>query len=89
MKIASLAHVVVAVALVAGGCARQPVAPASLKDTLPVKPAKDGLADWCGDRHVDHQEGKAPGGAATLEKKGEDDRTCAEVYRSLGYTRAK
>jgi hypothetical protein len=35
---------------------------------------------WCEQRHIDHQAGKAPGGATDLAKKLEDDRICAAVY---------
>ena len=94
MRIASVARVVVAVALIAGGCTRKPPAThTSLKDTAAVapaeEPAKDAVAEWCGERHADHQAGKAPGGATTLEKKEADDRTCAERYRYPGYIRPK
>ena len=99
MRIAGVARLVVAVALVAGGCARQPVARTSIKDA-PVRaparetakepsrePAADARADWCGERHVDHNAGKTPGGATTLEKKQTDDRTCGARYRYPGYIR--
>jgi hypothetical protein len=39
----------------------------------------------CGDRHVDHQAGRSPGGATTLEEKEADDRVCGEEYRYPGY----
>ena len=35
---------------------------------------------WCEQRHIDHQAGRAPGGATDLTKKLEDDRICAAVY---------
>lgn len=93
MRIASVARVVVAVALIAGGCTRKPPAThTSLKDTAVApaeEPAEDAVAEWCGERHADHQAGKAPGGAATLEKKQADDRTCGERYRYPGYVRPK
>jgi hypothetical protein len=39
----------------------------------------------CGDRHLDHQAGRSPGGATTLEEKEADDRVCGEEYRYPGY----
>jgi hypothetical protein len=39
----------------------------------------------CGERHLDHQAGRSPGGATTLEEKEADDRVCGEEYRYPGY----
>ena|SRR5262245_2502954 len=39
----------------------------------------------CGDRHLDHQAGRSPGAATTLEEKEADDRVCGEEYRYPGY----
>ncbi len=46
----------------------------------PVKSKEDPRWQWCEQRHIDHQAGKAPGGATDLAKKLEDDRICAAVY---------
>jgi len=51
------------------------------KETDPVTSRKDPRWQWCEQRHVDHQAGKAPGGATDLAKKLEDDRICAAVYQ--------
>jgi hypothetical protein len=67
-------------------------APTSAAAASPTAPASGGAADaavtskedprwqWCEQRHLDHQAGKAPGGAEDLEQKLKDDRTCAAVY---------
>ena len=46
----------------------------------PVTSRQDPRWQWCEQRHVDHQAGRAPGGATDLAKKLEDDRICAAVY---------
>ncbi len=50
------------------------------KQTAPVTSKEDPRWQWCEQRHIDHQAGKAPGGATELSKKLEDDRVCAAVY---------
>jgi len=45
-----------------------------------VTSKEDPRWQWCEQRHLDHQAGKAPAGAQDLEQKQEDDRTCAAVY---------
>jgi len=50
------------------------------KNAGPVTSKADPRWQWCEQRHIDHQAGKAPGGATDLAKKLEDDRTCATVY---------
>ena len=47
----------------------------------PVTSREDPRWQWCEQRHIDHQAGKAPGGATDLAKKLEDDRICAAVYQ--------
>jgi hypothetical protein len=49
--------------------------------TDPVNSKEDPRWQWCEQRHIDHQAGKAPGGATDLNKKLEDDRLCAAVYQ--------
>lgn len=51
------------------------------KDVAPVTSKQDPRWQWCEQRHIDHQAGKAPGGATELSKKLEDDRICAAVYQ--------
>jgi len=90
MRIASLAPVVVAVALVAGGCARQPVPHSSLKDApapkvTPAEAPDKNLRDWCASRHLDRQQGKPPGGAESPEQVEEGNRVCGALYRYPGY----
>ena len=51
------------------------------KDADPVTSKDDPRWQWCEQRHIDHQAGKAPGGATDLAKKLEDDRICAAVYQ--------
>lgn len=46
----------------------------------PVTTRQDPRWRWCEQRHIDHQAGRAPGGATDLAKKLEDDRICAAVY---------
>ena len=46
----------------------------------PVTSREDPRWQWCEQRHIDHQAGRAPGGATDLTKKLEDDRICAAVY---------
>ncbi|MDH4982347.1 hypothetical protein [Hyphomicrobium sp. D-2] len=46
----------------------------------PVTSRDDPRWRWCEQRHIDHQAGRAPGGATDLAKKLEDDRICAAVY---------
>ncbi len=48
--------------------------------TNPVTSREDPRWQWCEQRHIDHQAGRAPGGATDLSKKLEDDRVCAAVY---------
>lgn len=48
----------------------------------PVTSKQDPRWQWCEQRHIDHQAGKAPGGATDLAKKLDDDRLCAAVYSS-------
>ena len=50
-------------------------------DGNPVTSKEDPRWQWCEQRHIDHQAGKAPGGATDLAKKLEDDRICAAVYQ--------
>jgi hypothetical protein len=50
------------------------------KEEGPVTSKEDPRWRWCEQRHLDHQAGKAPGGATDLAKKLEDDRVCAAVY---------
>ena len=50
------------------------------KAAAPVTSRDDPRWQWCEQRHIDHQAGKAPGGATDLAKKLEDDRICAAVY---------
>ncbi len=50
------------------------------KAVAPVTSKEDSRWQWCEQRHIDHQAGKAPGGATDLKKKLEDDRICAAVY---------
>jgi hypothetical protein len=52
---------------------------ASPKETSPKETSN------CGERHLDHQAGRSPGGATTLEEKEADDRVCGEEYRYPGY----
>jgi hypothetical protein len=78
-------------ALALGGCAvTSPdgkVATGSLRtrsDTAAAAPAKskdETLKAFCAQRHVDYQDGKAPGGATSLEKKKADDRLCEAIGR--------
>jgi hypothetical protein len=44
-----------------------------------VETAVDDASDkrkWCGQRFIDYQDGKRPGGARTIEQKQADDRAC-------------
>lgn len=50
------------------------------KQAAPVTSKQDPRWQWCEQRHIDHQAGKAPGGAPDLASKLEDDRICAAVY---------
>ena len=50
-------------------------------DGNPVTSKEDPRWQWCEQRHIDHQAGRAPGGATDLAKKLEDDRICAAVYQ--------
>lgn len=43
--------------------------------------AGDTLRSFCGQRHVDYQAGKAPGGAKSLGQKQADDRLCEAIGR--------
>lgn len=47
---------------------------------VPVTSRNDPRWQWCEQRHIDHQAGRAPGGATSLAQKLEDDRICAAVY---------
>jgi len=77
-------------ALAISGCASYtPDRPLSLKDTpqrrtAAPEPASE-QGSKCADRHLDHQAGRPPGGAASLEQKEADDRVCGEEYRYPGY----
>ena len=77
-------------ALAISGCASHtPDRPLSLKDTpqrrtAAPEPASE-QASKCADRHLDHQAGRPPGGAASLEQQEADDRVCGEEYRYPGY----
>ena len=88
-------------AFATAGCARHQEPPPSLKDVpaateKPVRvekpekiekaetPEKD-VRDWCAKRHVDREQGKAPGGAETPEQVEAGNRVCGEVYRYPGY----
>lgn len=51
------------------------------KDVAPVTSKEDPRWQWCEQRHLDHQAGKAPGGATDLARKLADDRLCAAVYQ--------
>ena len=59
----------------------------SIKDTAtpPAAEPASKPSSKCGDRHLDHQAGRSPGGATTLEDKVADDRVCGEEYRYPGY----
>lgn len=90
-----------AAALSTAGCARHQEQSPSLKDVPAVtgkpekaeKPEKveqaekpeNELRDWCAKRHVDREQGKAPGGAETPEQVEAGNRVCGEVYRYPGY----
>ena len=58
--------------------------PSSLKQSSPKQTSPKETSN-CGDRHLDHQAGRSPGGATTLEEKEADDRVCGEEYRYPGY----
>jgi hypothetical protein len=45
------------------------------------KTADDDLREWCGQRFIDYQNGKRPGGARTVEQKQADDRLCEALRR--------
>ena len=75
-------------ALLISGCAsRTEYRRLSIKDTAAPAAAKPApkQSSKCGDRHLDHQAGRSPGGATTLEEKEADDRVCGEEYRYPGY----
>jgi len=75
-------------ALLVSGCAtRTEDRHLSIKDTAAHSAAKPvpKQSSNCGDRHLDHQAGRSPAGAATLEEKEADDRVCGEEYRYPGY----
>jgi len=75
-------------ALLISGCAtRTEDRHLSIKDTAAHSAAKPvpKQSSNCGDRHLDHQAGRSPAGAATLEEKEADDRVCGEEYRYPGY----
>ena len=60
--------------------AAAPAAPAP--EPAPVQTAVDAAAEkrkWCDQRFIDYQDGKRPGGAATIAQKEADDRECAAV----------
>lgn len=51
----------------------------------PVETADDGTGDkqkWCGQRFIDYQDGKRPGGARTIEQKQADDRACEALKQN-------
>jgi hypothetical protein len=61
-----------------------PAAPVAVAP-VPAAPAEvtskeDPRWQWCEQRHLDHQAGRAPAGAQDLEQKLRDDRTCAAIY---------
>jgi hypothetical protein len=56
------------------------IATGSIDKQGPVTSKQDPRWQWCEQRHIDHQAGKAPGGATDLAKKLDDDRICAAVY---------
>jgi hypothetical protein len=75
-------------ALLISGCAsRTEGRRLSIKDTAAHSAAEPvpRQSSKCGDRHLDHQAGRAPGGATTLDEKEADDRVCGEEYRYPGY----
>ena len=75
-------------ALVISGCAsRTEDRRLSIKDTAAPSAAKpvNKHSSKCGDRHLDREAGRSPGGATTLEEKEADDRVCGEEYRYPGY----
>jgi hypothetical protein len=75
-------------ALLISGCAsRTEDRRLSIKDTAtpPAAEPASKPSSKCGDRHLDHQAGRSPGGATTLEDKEADDRVCGEEYRYPGY----
>ena len=50
-----------------------------------VQTADDGTNEkgkWCGQRFIDYQDGKRPGGAATIEQKQADDRVCEALKQN-------
>ena len=73
--------------LLAAGCAGE--GPGSKLTTQALKQPRssqasaassgDKLKAFCAQRHLDHQEGKTPGGAKSLEQKMADDRACATL----------
>ncbi len=64
----------------------------ALKRTIADDAVTDGKAEaagdieerrrWCGQRFIDYQEGRRPGGAATIEQKVVDDATCAALRKN-------
>lgn len=57
-----------------------PAAPAT--EQAPAQAAVDPATEkrkWCDQRFIDYQDGKRPGGAATVAQKEADDRECAIV----------
>jgi hypothetical protein len=60
------------------GAVAAPPAPAGAAEEVTTK--EDPRWQWCEQRHLDHQAGKAPAGAQDLEQKLKDDRTCAAIY---------
>lgn len=60
--------------------APEDIATGSIDTQAPVTSKQDPRWQWCEQRHIDHQAGKAPGGATDLAKKLDDDRICAAVY---------
>ena len=78
------------VSILAAGCASDgingsSITTQSLKQNrtaaagAPAKSGNEKLRAFCAQRHIDHQEGKAPGGAKSLEQKMADDRACATL----------
>ncbi|HKZ96907.1 MAG TPA: hypothetical protein VJ045_07995 [Hyphomicrobiaceae bacterium] len=68
------------------GCATCPLKTAStaaqpyrVKAAAVEESNDDETRKWCGQRHIDYQDGKSPGGAKSLQQKFADDRICAAL----------
>jgi hypothetical protein len=76
---------VVLSSLLAAGCAGEgpdsKLTTQSLKQhrTTQASTSNEKLKAFCAQRHLDHQEGRSPGGAKSLEQKMADDRACATL----------